>query len=244
MGLANIPSAADGTPIPASDHNALAAALKIDLVPRNSSGNATANAGLLGTPTFPWKRADITTGYFVCGDVKMFHDYNGLLSPGQGWMKMNGDICNETNYDAIHGAGSWDLYIITSPLDGKYLPNANSKYPIGKTDTSQAGTVAITFVGNASHQVSLAHTHTGPAHRHEWYRYAAPGQGYSFDVNGNQTAGNTSGLSGIQTNGDVPGHQGSFYTADAGTGNTGSGGSATQNIQPESLELEFWMRII
>lgn len=232
MGLANIPSAADGTPIPSSDHNALAAALKVDLVPRNSSGNATANAGQLGTPTFPWKRADITTGYFVCGDVKMFHDYNGLLSPGQGWMKMNGDICNETNYDAIHGAGSWDLYIVTSPLDGKYLPNANDKYPMGKTNTTQAGTVAITFVGNASHQINIQHSHTVNSHTHTIAHTHSLPAGVNVDAPG--TSGHLSPTT------DQP----SNASSGAAAPGTNNALTTTQNIQPHTLELEFWMRII
>ena len=232
MGLANIPSAADGTPIPSSDHNALAAALKGDLVPRNSSGNATEDAGQLGTPTFPWKRADITTGYLFCGQVIMFHDYNGLLTPGQGWMKMNGDIVNEANYDAIHGAGSWDDYIGTSPLDGKYLPNAADKYPMGKANTTQAGTVAITFVGNASHQINIQHSHTVASHTHTMAHT------HTWPSGGGNTRALTDGTESVSTSGSSTANTG------AAAPGTDSQLSTTQNIQPHTLELEFWMRII
>ncbi|MCB0421149.1 MAG: hypothetical protein KDD61_09135 [Bdellovibrionales bacterium] len=54
MGTNTIPSASDGTPIPASDHNSIKEALGNDLVPRNTSGVATAVQGNLGTTTYPW----------------------------------------------------------------------------------------------------------------------------------------------------------------------------------------------
>ncbi len=250
MGIANIPSATDGTPIPASDHNAIANALKGDLVPRNSSGNATANAGNLGTNTFPFTSAKITVGYLFPGCVTLFHDYNGLLTPGQGWMKLNGDIVNEANYDALHGAGSWDLYIVSSPLDGKYLPNMANRYPVGTAATTQAGTVAITKVGNTNHQVALpSHSHTGPSHNHKWYESAAGASNdTSFSSSGtSQNLGpiaralnedhikfSTAAEDGVRDS----------WTSNDGTGNTGSSVSATISHQPDSMEFEYWMRIV
>lgn len=54
MGTNNIPTASNGSVIPASDHNSLKEALTLDLVPRNSSGVPTAIAGNCGTGTYPW----------------------------------------------------------------------------------------------------------------------------------------------------------------------------------------------
>lgn len=254
MGTGPLNTAVDGTPIPAADNNALVAALKQDLVPRNNSAVAEANAGNLGTNTYPWDRANISTGYFVCGDVKMFNDYNGLLSPGHGWMKMNGDIVNEANYDAIHGAGAWDEFIGSSPLDGKYLPNMNDKVPVGKADTDQAGGVAITFEGNANHQVSSSnHTHTGPSHNHMWHKETGIGgtsPNQTFDASGNlrndsSNAAKSGGVAYLAANvNTTPSYGNDAYTSKDGTGNTGAAGGETLNIKPHSCAFEFWMRII
>lgn len=54
MGLDTIPTRADGTTIVQDWFNVLKRVLSGDLVPRNGSGVATANAGSLGSSTFPW----------------------------------------------------------------------------------------------------------------------------------------------------------------------------------------------
>lgn len=249
MGLDNIPTRSTGQTILDDFFNVLKRVCGIDFVPRNVSGVPQANAGQLGTPTYPWERANITNGYFVCGQVMMFHDFNGALSPGQGWMKCNGDIVNEANYDAIHGAGAWDTYIVGSLLDGKYLPNMNNKFPVGATNTTQAGSSAITFEGNTSHQINIAHTHTGPSHNHKWSNEPAD--------NGHHQTYNSSGtLVDIGTHSKSSPYKrisavtegtpalDAAYTNNSGTGNTGSNLSSTQSIKPESCAFEFWMRII
>lgn len=53
-GTGSISDAIPGTIIFASDFNKITGALKGDFVPRNSSGIASAEAGTLGTSTFPW----------------------------------------------------------------------------------------------------------------------------------------------------------------------------------------------
>jgi hypothetical protein len=256
MGTANIPSATDGDVIPATDHNSLRAAFIGDNVPRNASGDATANAGDCGTATYPYKRANITTGYLFAGMMMAFHDYNGLLNPGHGWMKCNGDIINETNYDAIHGAGSWDLYIISSALEGKYTPNTSDKYLVGATNTTQTGASALTFVGNSGHSVSTSnHTHTIPGHKHKWFESAASGTlsditrasaggPLSFSSTGSKSSGY--GIAVINS-GTVfqPGGDNSAYTYGSDTVlSAESGGGETIDIQPHSLEVEYWIRII
>lgn len=244
MGLGALNNAVDGTPIPAADNNAIVAALKQDLVPRNSSAVAEADAGRLGTSTYPWDRANITTGYFVCGDVKMFHDFNGLISPGHGWMKCNGGQVTEVAYNAIHGAGMWDEYIVSSPIENKFLPNMNNKFPVGATNTTQDGSIAITSEGNAAHQVNLQHTHTGPSHNHQWMEYDGSGQDMSTFQSDGAATGDVMTAT-FQTGGSGRAlNVGDYYTSNAGTGNTGNGGSTAQDIKPEAIALEFWMRII
>ena len=53
-GVGTISDAVPGTTIFASDFNKITGALKVDLVPRNSSGIATAEGGSLGSSTYPW----------------------------------------------------------------------------------------------------------------------------------------------------------------------------------------------
>lgn len=55
MGTNNIPSANPLTVIPSSHHNSLKEALGNDLVPRNTSGVPTNEAGDLGTSTYRFK---------------------------------------------------------------------------------------------------------------------------------------------------------------------------------------------
>ncbi len=240
MGTANIPAASDGTIIPAADHNALASALKDNLVPRNASGDAEADAGELGTDTYPWKKAAITAGYFFPGQVMMFHDFNGTLSPGQGWMKCNGDVVSEANYDAIHGAGSWDEYVGSSPLSSKNLPNMNNKFPVGATNTTQTGSSAITFEGNASHQINLAHTHVVSAHRHQYTTGGGGGVGPQAGTENIRTWNSSGTLQNYQN-----GSAWANYTDVATANGTDNGTlSTTQSIKPESCAFEFWMRII
>lgn len=53
-GVGTISDAVPGTTIFASDFNKMTGALKVDLVPRNSSGVATEEGGSLGSSTYPW----------------------------------------------------------------------------------------------------------------------------------------------------------------------------------------------
>lgn len=54
MGTNTIPSASDGTIIPAGDHNAIQEALSTDFVPRSVSGVPTAVIGSVGSSTYTW----------------------------------------------------------------------------------------------------------------------------------------------------------------------------------------------
>lgn len=254
MGADSIPTRATGQTILDDFFNVMKRVCGVDWLPRNISGVVAPNAGQLGTPTYPWERANITSGYFVCGDVKMFHDFNGALTPGHGWMKCNGDVVNEASYDAIHGAGAWDEFIAASPIEGKYLPNMNNRFPVGATQTTQAGGGAITSEGNANHQTNISHTHAGPSHNHRWYSQAQGAMDIAtmYDNTGGAQpptpVGGVAGTIGIASkvgSGSSPGVlEGTYHTNNAGTGNTGAGGSTTQNIKPESIAFEFWMRII
>lgn len=246
---------ANGNKIKAGDVNQYFNALKEDLVPRNSSGAPTDEEGSLGTSTYKWstihaKDINVVNGSFFCGQVIMFHDFGGTLSPGQGWMKMDGSIVNETNYDAIHGAGSWATYIGTSPIGGKYLPDQAGKTVFGTADTSQTGAAAITSEGNAGHSiVTPMHTHTAPNHRHRWYRAGASNASdKTYDIDGNfvdlAAQSKSPNQSTVQPSSNSTGLVDSFTSDPIGASSTGSSGEMTLDVQNEGHAYEFWMRII
>jgi len=159
VGTESLTDKANGQVIDQTWWNLIHAVLSGNLVPRNASRVATDLSGSIGTSALRFLKAFIASGYLGAGDVKWKHSYNSLISIEQGWMIANGSVCNEANYNALHGAGSWDTYIITSPLDGLYLPSLIGKYPVGTQDTTQDGSTGISSVGNVEHQVNLSHRH-------------------------------------------------------------------------------------
>jgi microcystin-dependent protein len=250
----------NGQKVRASDHNSYFNALKEDHVPRNSSGAPTNEGGDLGTSTYRWKTAylfdvNISTGYLFTGMVVMFHDFNGTVSAGQGWMKLNGDVVNQSNYDALHSAGDWATYVGSSPLDGKNLPNMNNKYPAGSTNTTQSGSSAITSVGNSGNTINISHSHSVDAHIHSWYRSNSNSTtDQTYNASGNtkpidQGTGKNGGVLSIAvdsggTSLESVGTTSSFMYTDARSPGTDSKLSSSQSIRPESIEFEFWIRVV
>ena len=178
------------------------------------------------------------------GEVKMFHTFNATLSVPRGWMILNGDVVNQTNYDALHGAGAYTTDgIASSNILSKNLPNMTDKYPVGKTSTTQDGTSTITSVGNASNQIDTSHTHT-ITHNHKWYTDEGYGVATSFNSGGSSTT-ITGGLTGtdIAVTGSGNRLPSDMYTDnDSTTSSTAL--STTQSIQPESIEFIYIMKVI
>lgn len=268
MGTNAISDISDGTGADASDINQITSALRQDHVPRNASGIATANSGNLGQSSLAWLKAYIASGYWTCGDIKPHHSYNGATPIDQGWFPCDGTIVNQTNYDAIHGAGSWATYVISSPIDGKYSPDMVGKYPVGAASTTQDGSVAITSVGNANNTRNLSHTHphshtvnshthTDPTgHNHQWHLSNTTND-FSYDASGSQTiiSGATPGTGIAYDSAGNPTLNQDLYTTNSSFGTTSaetpgtdvsgvSGLSTTESIQPESIEATFYIRII
>lgn len=172
------------------------------------------------------------------GSAFAFFDYNGVCTFDANIFKyMNGQTVSDA----------------ASPLNGLVLTDTSNRYLVGFGTEAGAdiGTAAwsVTPLGNASHQVSIAHTHVAPAHTHTGPSHTHTGPShthsagtlqfktvytdgtnyiYAYTSTGSLTsiAGNQSffyGTSGTTKRyGTTSAVQG--YTKD-GTGATGSGGT-------------------
>lgn len=194
-------------------------------------------------------------GSFV-GEIKSMHTFNGTISIPRGWMILNGDIVNSTNYDAIHGAGAYTADGVSgSAIDGKNLPNLVDKYEVGASATTQDGTSAITAVGNTDHEIDIQHSHVVSAHNHQMYDYndsaGSTASDKVYDNAGNSDFPSTSStglnFATVYHDPDVSGLSGiaeDIYTANYGPEDTSNGLSTTQSIQPESIEVIKIMKVI
>ena len=171
-------------------------------------------------------------------------------------MICNGTVINQGNYDSIHGAGSWNTYIGSSPLDGKYTPNLRNRYIVGRSGddlTSQSGASAFTYTGQTGHTIDLAHAHSDPSHVHQWYNYVDRVEdAQTYDSNGSAVTLPT-GLQNYEDkkflkvfSADSSSQYGlnDSYTTSNNGGVTGNPLSSTQTVKPESLEVLYYIRII
>jgi len=239
MGSETLPTRTDGQTIDQNWFNILKSVLRQNFVPRNASGVATSLAGTLGESALKWARAYIESGYWHVGDIKAHHNYLGLLgsTAGQGWMKCDGRIVNETNYNIEHGPGAWAQHIGTSPLDGKYLPNMERKFLMGEINLiTNDGDTPFTYTGNANNQVNLQHSHgLGSLH----IRMVDAGGQFQIasdfigvaDWNAAFKVAYTAGLPNLGA-------------ATRIRGGMDNAQSATQSITPHSLFVLYYMRII
>lgn len=175
------------------------------------------------------------------GSVMQFHTFDGTVDIPRGWMILNGDVVNQTNYDAIHGAGAYAADgVASSALLSKNLPDMDSRYATGSDTTGQDGSSAITAVGNASNQVNLSHTHSDGSYH---ARIA--------EATSNQLGWQETSVVSYFTNRvtSLP-----AFTFGAGTitltsavdvgGDSSSALSSTQSIRPDSIEFIFIMKVI
>lgn len=260
MSTDNIPTRTNGNKIDETWFNLIKQVLAGIFTPRNISGVPTDVGGELGSEDYRWKHAHIAAGYWSPGDVKLHHSFDGEVGPGQGWMRCDGRQITQANYDAEHGVGSWDQFIgVAPPLENKYLPQMEGRYPVGTSLTTQDGSAPITNVGHNLHLVDLAHAHQTVNHTHPWMRMPASGShAKTYDKNGNEVdlatlAGHTGKhLIVSVSNADTPMDgvfngppDGKFnFTGGGGGEDTTEAGNPDQDIQPDSIEFQFYMRII
>ena len=242
----NLTSITSGT-IETSHVNQYFNALTGDVIPHNTSGVATDEAGSLGSSTYKWLAVRIESGGWEAGDLKAHYTYNGTVYCGQGWMLANGNVINEANYDAETGhiTGDWDTYIISTPLENKYLPNMGGKYLIGVATTSQTGAFAITTVGNVGHSIPV-HNHTVNAHNQMWWDGESNAVDNWFDVNGSPIdmiaggGGPSYGWGNIIATYSYMDSD-NFYTTNSTPALVNM---VTKDLRPESIEVQYCMRVV
>lgn len=235
MGTANLSAIVEGQTVKAAFFNALRAAMLDTIVPRTNGGIVAARTGSVGAPFYRWLRMYVTAGDWSPGDLKSRHSFGGETEPGQGWMLCDGRIITEANYDAEHGAGSWATYCSDSPLVNKYLPDFANRLPVGDAATTQDGSAPITAVGIAGSVVNLEHTH-------QWLRSVA-GENYdrSYDASGSLVD------LGPNQAGSYSNPAPSLFTPDNYASNNKYAEKkldANQSILPDSIETQFYMRIV
>ncbi len=235
--------------------NNIIAALSDDLVPRATSGGAPVDIpGSLGSASYRWLKAFVASGGFSVGDIKIHHSFNGAVPVGEGWMLCDGRIVSSTTYDTEHGAGHWNTFVGSSPLNGLHLPDFTARFPLGVAATTQDGSGAMAYAGNAGSTINIQHTHTHASHVH---RTLAVGDASNidkvYDSNGNLvtigdlSAGATFGVrggAGFHTGqaGSGGGHPDWFSSTETST--EAAQLSTTQNIQPDSVQVQYYIRII
>lgn len=197
---------------------------------------------------------DVSNNSALLGEIKQFHSFNGAIQIPRGWMQCNGNVINETNYDAIHGSGAFVADGIADlVLNGKYTPDLIDKYVVGASSTTQDGSSTISSVGNTDHEVNLSHSHTVNSHNHQWYDFTESG-GSNDDMESYNSSGGKVSLESVNTQSysrtkgiPVGTSSDNVFDVDLHTSNsspgTSSSGSTTQSVQPESIQVMFIIRV-
>lgn len=217
MSITTIPEVS-ATVTDATHWNDIKTGIVGDLVPR-TAGVATDLAGDLGTEDYPFKKAEIASGYMDNGEIISIYDYNGLVPAPQGYMLCDGRQITEDAYDTEHGEGSWAEYIGSSVLENRYLPNLDDKYLCGETGATQDGTVALTYEGVSGNTVNFSHNHGG-----------ANNTGQEAQQNNGHVS-----TTGTPASGSQIGHTHTFTIAST---------SQNKSIRPLSVVAKAYMRII
>ena len=205
----------------------------------NAHDVATTGVHGLGADTFA-KTSDITAfdaKMVPIGCMIPFYDYNGALS------------FNTTYYAYCNGQTK-----VVGSIGSQVLPDLSGRYLVGFGTEGGANNNSVSWsiipVGNASHQINLSavgasHTHTyyyGYDHTHSFSEisgYASQGGagGQHYQHEGDQTDYHRHSVSGTS-------YGSSIGTVTTDTVAAGTGGSATQSIQPSSIACRMIMRIL
>ena len=89
------------------------------------------------------------------GSIDDFYIAGSTLTIPRGWMFLNGDVVNETDYEAIHGVGTYTTDdIASSDIDGDTLPDTVGYYILSSDDVALQNTISGDF-----NTVDLEHNH-------------------------------------------------------------------------------------
>lgn len=193
------------------------------------------------------------------GSMTWFFDYGGLVTfDTNSWRYLDGTV----------------LAYPASPLNGQTLQDLSGRYIVG-FGTDGGGDIdtapwALGAVGNAGHQINIAHTHNNGSHDHGAGSFvaaahnhtappisglmmqSAPGAGGEYNLAGgmNLAIDFTSPLqgdhahSGFGNTGTAGPHAVSGTSASGGVAATSSSLSATQSIQPRSIRARAIIRVL
>lgn len=182
---------------------------------------------------------DVSTVSFV-GEVRIFKTFNGTLPIPAGWFVLGGYsgqtatqnddaiVLNQTNYEAIHGIGTWVSHGANlSPLVNFNLPNVNYReggsFFVGSDQSVDATQNGVAMASLGSHTKDLSHTHVGGSHTHP-----------VVSTNHSNITGGGSDL--VFFDGSVSGSGGNVATT--------SSLSSAQDIKPRSFGAFYIMRVI
>lgn len=265
------PDWADGDILTASDLkaefnsivNGLNGAADISILTLTTSGNATIGGNVLVTGNAStFGGTNVKAALVPIGTIIAHYDFNANLASfivSANWKSCNGQSAT------INGISE------TLPdLSGRYLVGFGGATD-GATDIATA-TWGTTVQGNALHQIDVSHTHTGPSHTHTGPSHTHPLSSAGVALIDVSTSANkvytkvasapggnfssTHGLLGTtgaldvatRANGSIldgaTDAAGTGATGASGTGATSSTGSATQSIQPRSIRVRYFMRIL
>lgn len=210
MGTNNLTTRSDGNTIPASDHNELVEALRIDLVPRNNSNAPEDIIGSLGRSDLRWLRAFVQE-YRIGNATNNLRIYEG--SDGEIWIdKNNGqegirireeDIQFLINGSVVFTLGATSLTTLNNYINHNFIGTRQSK--IGFTEGR--GAVPSTGLNPMTGSFTLVGCKLGKTFifdvdiRESLYSGAGSGTpDFAVNVNGSPLVGDNDALSSSTVN--------------------------------------------
>jgi len=195
MGIGNLVEVLAGKTGFVSQINQYRNALMENLVPRNSSGIATASAGDVGTSTYPWKDGHFTGELYRSGGVNQFLP-TGMIVPFAGptaptrWLLCNGATIGDSSSGATYSGDEYEalfemikLYYgnagteVWSNHDTVYLPDTRGRFL--RSWDNGAGIDSGRALGSIQAETTKSHNHM----MFNWY--AVDQDLYTWDSNNN-----------------------------------------------------------
>ena len=252
-------TAVDGEVIPASDINQFKTAMAEDIIPRNTSGIATASAGDLGSSTYPFKDLNISGG--ITSGNGQFLPVGGVIqtifpAAVTGYLLANGDTIGDIGSGATHESAT--LYEALFLLCINYFGNAGTEL-WANGDTVLLPDLRGHFIRgwdnsrgvDSGRAINSTQTAQMGAHNHQWHQNKVNNNGGGF-FNSAGSSIHTSTIIGTASSRDVSSDDalfdvvhttGSNYTpnsaSDLYTTNVTAGGSESR---PTNTALNYLIK--